>query len=373
MSTSLSILHVVPRLNRGGGGASVLHEHLAIPGAVKHSFLSLEGEVDVSMLRDAMRRRIRVHVAPSAAEESELLKGADVVVIHFWQCPSIFHFFKRLNGETLRLIIYSRVRGTTPPQILHPELLAQADGWISTGPPELKFEGPQLWMPALIDPDLVDSPFRDRLETPFSVVHCNTLNASKMHPDFAALHAGHDVEVFGAGGDEELLATAPHLHIKGFVHRWWEATSAQVLGYPLHPMTSSSSDKSVQEALFAGLVVVLLAPTALDALVGDSSIVASDAEEYRQALDRLAADVAWRKELALAGQTHAHQHLNPHKNALKLLTFYEVIRSIPATVKSFAVELPDYLATVHPDSAPPAAAWHLNHAEGGRHHWAKWG
>lgn len=78
----------------------------------------------------------------------------------------------------------------TPPQILHPELPAQADCWISTGPPELKFEGPQLWMPALIDPDLGDTPFRDHLETPFSVVHCNTLNASKMHSDFAALHVG---------------------------------------------------------------------------------------------------------------------------------------------------------------------------------------
>ena len=368
----LSILHVVPRLNRGGGGASVLHEWAATREAVTPAFLSLERDVDVSMLREAMRRRIRVHVAPPAEEEAYLLQGADVVVVHFWQCPSLFHFCKRLQGRKLRLILYSRVRGTTPPQILHPALLALADGWISTAPAELPFHGPQLWMPALIDPALATAGPPARPASPFVVAHCNTLNASKMHPDFAALHEGHEVEVFGVGGDEAALAAFPHLRLQGFVAKWWSATRAQVLGHPLHPATSSSSDKVVQEAMFAGLPVVLLAPTGLGALVGDAAQVAPDAGAYRGALDRLAGDLVWRKRWADAGLSHAHAHLHPHKNALRLFDFYTAIRSSPATEKAFPVTVPDYLATVHPVAAPGIAAWHLDHAEGGRHHWAKW-
>jgi hypothetical protein len=373
MSATFTVLHVVPRLNRGGGGASVFHEWHATHQQVGHAFLSLERDVDVSMLRAAMRRRIRVHVAPPPEEEAALLEQAEVVVMHFWQCPSIYEFCKRLDGRRLRLIIYSRVRGTTPPQILHSSILDLSDGWISTAPAELPYDRPQLWMPALIDPEVVSSQIPSRPKTPFIVAHCNTLNTSKMHPDFASLHAGYAVEIFGVGGDESMLSALPNATVRGFVEQWWTKTMGQVLGYPLHPATSSSSDKAVQEALFSGLPVVLLAPTGLEALVGNTALVAANATAYRAALERLAEDLAWREECAVAGREHAQECLHPSKNALKLLHFYKEIQASPARLKTFNVPKSAYLAAVHPDEAQyPAAAWHLAHAEGGRHHWANW-
>lgn len=371
MSEAFTVLHVVPRLNRGGGGASVFHEWEATHEQVRHAFLSLERDVDVSLLRAAMRRRIRVHVAPPPDEEAALLGQAEVVVVHFWQCPSIYEFCKRLNGLRLRLIIYSRVRGTTPPQILHGSVLDLSDGWISTAPPELPYPRPQLWMPALIDPSIVREPMPNRPSAPFVVTHCNTLNASKMHPDFAALHDGYSVEVFGIGGDESRLSALPNVKLRGFVEKWWRTTVGQVLGYPLHPATSSSSDKAVQEALFSGLPVVLLAPTGLKALVGESTTVAANAMEYRAALARLAEDPTWRQECAIAGLAHAQEFLHPSKNALRLLDFYKEIQAATPTEKSFNISMTAYLETVlPPESSVPLAAWHLAHAEGGRHHWA---
>lgn len=368
--TKLKILHVVPRLNRGGGGASVLQEWAETGDTIDHQFLSLEGAVDVSMLRDAMRRQIRVHQAPQTAELRTLLASADLVVLHFWQCPSIYAFLTQLDGLKARLVLYTHTRGTTPPQILTPGVLKLADGWISSAPPELAYAGPHLWMPALVDPRLEDAPL-PRVQTPFRLAHCNTLNPSKLHPDFVALHAGFTVDIYGTGGGEAALTALPGATLHGFVSDWWQSTTACALTHPLHPCVSSTADKVVQEAMFCGMPVVLLEPAGLSALVGDAGLVARDFADFRRILGTLRDDVEFRLGAGAAARTHALLNLSPRKNARRLAAFYAEIAAAPATDKHFTVGREDYLAKVHPVDAPEAFAWHIAHAEGGTHHWAK--
>ena len=366
----LRVLHVVPRLNRGGGGASVLHEWAETGDTIDHQFLSLEREVDVSMLRDAMRRRIRVHQAPSAEDLTALLTTADIVLLHFWQCPSVFEFLTLIHGLKLRLILYSHTRGTTPPQILVPDVLALTDGWISSAPPELPYAGPQLWMPSLVDPALEAAP-PPRPQAPFRLAHCNTLNPSKLHPAFVTLHAGFDVDIYGVGGGEAALTALPGATLHGFVPDWWQTTHACALTHPLHPCVSSTADKVVQEAMFCAMPVVLIEPTGLSALVGDAGLVARDAEDFQRILCNLRDDMEFRLAAGTAAREHALLNLSPRKSARRLAAFYAEIAANPPTEKSFSVSREDYLAQIHPADAPEAFAWHIAHAEGGTHHWAK--
>ena len=97
------ILHIVPRWHYGGGATSVLMEAKTARqtgSGVQHQAMTLEPGGSLAHIKEAMRYGLRVRSAPSAAEEAELVRSVDAVVLHYWNTPSVWKFLDRWREDS---------------------------------------------------------------------------------------------------------------------------------------------------------------------------------------------------------------------------------------------------------------------------------
>lgn len=359
------LLHVVPRLNYGGGGISVLYENHFLDDRFSYEIITLEPKVDNDLLRKAFKKRIRIHIQPNPIQEANLIKAADIVVLQFWQAPCVFYFLKRMRATKVRLLLYPMINNLYPPQVIHPDILELSDGVISTSATPIPLDKPSISVPALISPVLLNEPLRVFHPSPLAV-HCNTLNESKMHPDFEQLHKNIPVEIYGRGEHEDKLKQNKQMKLKGFVPSWWKETKANALSYPIHPYTYASSDKVIQEAMFLGMPTFLLRPTPLEKMTIGGAYIADDYHDYRTKLLEIITDRDSWEYYSNKARQWAHEKFHPQKNSIKIQKQYEHLLDYQKTEKSFNVPKADYLAYVHNANFDQRR---ISVIEGGVNHW----
>ena len=136
--------------------------------------------------------------------------------------------------------------------------------------PLLSEARPIAYVPALADMSRLAG-FQPRAHTGIRVGYLGLVEPTKMHPRFAELSAAvrtRDVhfDVFGDGswGPElarrfSALGAAERVTFHGHAEDLREALAEiDIFGYPLAPDTYATSEKAIQEAMWAGIPVVVL-------------------------------------------------------------------------------------------------------------------
>ncbi len=327
---SQSVLHVFPTLSRGGAGRGIAGLIPALAKDTVHSIVSLEPPDGLTA--EAVRSAgAEVIGEPAPDVLRAAVEQADIVHVHFWNCPAIYEFLYSAELPPSRLLLYSHTAGTRRPQILTRELVDFADRAITSAhrPLDLAWGERMEAIPMVFDRTRVRAP-ASAGDRPFTVGYVGTVDFSKLHRDFIALCAAVDVPearfvVCGEGGalltlrrEVEELGLAGRVELRGYVEDIGPALAEMdVFGYPLSDENSATGELALQEAMFAGVVPVVLGPGgARDAFIdGESGIGVDDAATYAEAIERLATDPAERLRLSRGAREHAEREFSVERVA----------------------------------------------------------
>jgi glycosyltransferase involved in cell wall biosynthesis len=304
-------------------------------------------------LRIALKRR-GAAVIPEAGPEAlhEAVASADATLVHYWSTPELWQALSALRAPT-RLVLWSKIEGSHPPQRIAPALFRDAAGVALTAPPPEALAGAlagALDAPlaeAAIVPGLMEVERLAGLERKphpgFRVDYIGSLSRGKLNPClFDAIDglAIRDLAVRIVGGRldpafERRLAASPRagqIACPGFTERiGLILETTDVFAYPLSETTYASSDKSLQEAMCAGVPPVILPHGGPRRFVEDgvTGLVAADPESFGAPIERLYRDPALRARLGAAAREMARSAFDPRPHAERLLRLIEAALQVP--------------------------------------------
>lgn len=361
----LRIAHVIERFGTAGPERSILaaakyaaraglrQEHIVCPLTDARSPLAL-----------ALAKQSGVAVLPTTAPaaRTEVLAGVDIVVVHFWNNPALYAWLRGVLPP-MRLVVWLKVFGSHPPQVIPRPLHDFADLLVATSPGTLAlpdFAGqPQ---PAPVVFGLADF---DRLAgcTPqahagFIIGYVGGLGPGKLHPDFVPMSAAARIPdgrfiVCGSGaepwrGQAHSLGAAERFDFRGHVENVRSVLEVcDVFGYPLSPDTYATSEKALQEAMWAGIPPVVFPYGGVPWLVENNVTgrVVQSPQEYTRALEQLYHAPEERRRLGANARDYARAAFDPQRAVGQLAGLYDTLMQQPKRTRRW------------PDDGPTPAHW----------------
>jgi glycosyltransferase involved in cell wall biosynthesis len=355
----IKILHILDKIAGSGPTRSLIS---AVKIAKKlglkqqHKIIALNKEVYPFSFINAKQAGITVIRKPSLQVFFEEIEKADIVQVHFWNNPGIYEFLRR-DKPSMRLLIWYKILGDAPPQIITEELLDYSDFTVATSLSTL-----QLPVFKNIDPALTDLVYGiadwDRLANikpksheGFNVGYIGTVNFAKMHPNYIPMSASVEIPnvkiiVCGGGIEKELqnqttkIDAADKFEFRGYVENIKPILEIlDVFGYPLCEDTYATSEKSLQEAMYAGIPPVVFPYGGIKHLVKDmqTGLVVSSELEYKQAIEFLYHNPNERLWLGENAREFALKHFNSEHWVLKLHDVYERMIQSPKHRRSWKI------------------------------------
>ena len=349
----MKLLHIIPRFIGGGPERHLLALAEAWRTAglqTRQRILVLDPPASAPLLIKARRLGIELLIAPELPAIRNAIAEADIVEVEFWNHPRL-HDLLRQELPPARWIIRSAVAGTTAPQVLTEGIGTVADVIILST--DASLQTPAVCeararncriesIPALADmkrlEGLTASPHLG-----IRVGYLGLVETTKMHPHFAQLAAcvtnlEVQIEIYGGGSWKaelqkqfEGLGMSDRVRFHGHVEDIRSAFGAMdIFGYPLAPETSATSDKTIQEAMWAGVPPVVLAGTGATLLVHHehTGLVCEHEADYPLAIDRLAGDPILRQRLGMAAHAFAREKFDPVRNAARFHGIFETALSL---------------------------------------------
>ncbi|MEM7527150.1 MAG: glycosyltransferase [Pseudomonadota bacterium] len=331
----MRVLHVIPNLGPGGPGRSLAvfaEESLALGRGIEHAVLVLARPLYMPLRLRLKRLGCRLLQGAGREETASAIRAADIVLIHFWNTPVLWDWLAS-GLPPARYVLWSKIEGSHPPQHLSEALIEAACGTVFTAPPprHLVQEAAAV-VPGLVEMQRVRGIER-QAHHGFNADYLGTLTSGKLHPDFFAMLdrvevPGLRVRLCGGalepGFERALAATKrPERFEKlGFVEDIARVlATTDVLAYPLAPTTYASSDKSLQEAMLAGIPPVILPHGGPSRFVrdGETGIVAADEAAFAAAIERLYREPRLRSTLGQGARRYAEQAFAPRPHVERLL------------------------------------------------------
>jgi hypothetical protein len=311
----MDVLHVIGGFSQGGAARALLSAASACTaaGVGQHRIASLTAAA-APMVAAAAHQGIP---AVDAGKLPRALEAADIVVLHFWNCPEVYEFLAS-ELPPLRLVMWSHVAGDRPPQILTDALVGLADRAVASCPYTVRHMPRLSLIEAFADPRRAAGPQRSQRSDPgFTVGYIGSLDDTKVHPDFVALHRS--IPQVIVCGDGNLRARFEQQSDARFVWRGYVGNPGAALadfdafGYPLHPCAWEGSELVLQEAMLAGIPPVVLATGGATGTVEHevTGLLADTPAGYVDALNRLARDLDERRRLGGAAQALARERWAP--------------------------------------------------------------
>lgn len=349
----MRILHLIPRFIGGGPERDLLAMIAAWRTAgvsTEHEILVLDPPVSAPLLLRARRFGVPVRRRPDDAALDVAIARADVVSIDYWNHPRLLDAMRR-PWPAARVLVRTAIRGTTRPHVATADLGAFADHLLASSPRTLTTPAARAirerghvaeWSPALADMSRLAA-HRPRAHLGIRIGYVGLVGPAKLHPRFAELcaavrrpEAGFDV--YGPGHLDALRQRFEELGLadRAIVHGPTEDLASafaglDAIGHPLDSEGSTTSEKSVQEAMWAGLPVVVLRETGADDLIEHevSGLVAADEHEYPRQLERLVDDAPLRRRLGENARAFAREHFDPDRNARRFHAIFESMLGRP--------------------------------------------
>jgi glycosyltransferase involved in cell wall biosynthesis len=312
--------------------------------SVSHRVLTLEPRI-YPFLSFRLRRCGSVILQSlSAAGVNEELRQANVVLVHFWNSPLIWRLVTR-QTPSVRSVIWVKVRGDVIPQLLNTNFLHSSAAVVLTvaAPPRLLPDfGHSPIVPALVQPDRVAGRV-PRTHEGFQIDYLGTTNSGKLDINFFSIISNLKipnvkVRIFG-GALEPAMARAhtamrdPSLvEICGFTENIKEVfATTDIFAFPMVQNSYGGADIALQEAMLAGLPVVIYANRGPSHFVENekTGLVVANAAQFTAAIERLYHDPALRQALGAAAKKYAEVEFGTPKHVARLAGIVEDARAAP--------------------------------------------
>ncbi len=332
----MNLVHVIPNLGPGGPTRSLatfVEWSTRNMPRVSHRIVTLEPRAYPPLSLRLRRCGAVILRNLIAAQIGEVLTRADVVLMHFWNTPLIWRLIAR-RAPSMRTVIWALVRGDQPPQRLNVNLLMSATAVALTAqaPACLLPDFAQApIVPGLIQPDRVAGVVR-RAHDGFRIDYVGTTNGGKLDVKAFSIMSNlaiPDVKFRIYGGALEPAMAQAHaampdpsrVEVCGFTENIAEVfATTDVFAFPMAESSYSAGDLALQEAMLAGLPVVVYADRGSSRLVENekTGLVVPNAAEFTAAIERLYHDPALRCALGAAARIHAEAEFGSHKYAARL-------------------------------------------------------
>ena len=350
----MKILHIIARWIGGGPERGILelasHDR-ALARNISRRVVVLDKPISAPLFIKARQLGVSLVVAPLPDALAREIEDADLVDISYWNHPLLLDLLRR-PLPAARLLMRSEIAGNTLPHILFAELVAFPDFWLLSAPPNRGMHPPAhvsfRHVPSLCDMNRLVN-FLPRPHAGIRIAYLGSLEPTKLHPNFADIVVGvqrNDVhfDMFGDAAPETLsrlrqtLAARSavdrvtfHGHVEGIANALAEA---DIFAYPLTPGSYVTSEKSLQEAMWAGLPCVLMEGTAATGWLqnGVTGFIAQDCDEFVLRLMQLADDPALRKRMGDAAAVEARRLFDPARNSALMADIYTEIAELPKRI-----------------------------------------
>ncbi|BAQ65146.1 glycosyl transferase [Geminocystis sp. NIES-3709] len=313
----------------------------------QHVIITLQSEVYPLTLIQAKQVGINVIRKPDRKTLIEEIEKADIVQVHFWNNPTIYEFL-RLELPPIRLLLWFHIIGDRPPQIITEDLVNYSDFTLTTSPYSLKLT---VFQNNNDKTDIVYgitdwerlSNLQPQPHDTFNVGYIGTVNFAKMHPNYISMSASVSIPhvkfiVCGGGIEKQLqneveqLGIANKFEFRGYVEKIKSILEIlDVFGYPLCEDTYATSEKSLQEAMYAGIPPVVFPYGGVKCLVehNQTGLIVNSETEYKEAIEYLYHHPEERLKLGNNARQYAHENFNSEYWTKKLNTIYDKMMESP--------------------------------------------
>ena len=358
----MQILHIMNRLSgagptRGAIALAKLQGQLGMPH--RHRLAWLAGDPYPMAKILAARAKMSL-VSPTSPEAlAGEIAAADIVHLHFWNSPDLYRFLST-PWPACRLLVRFTIAGVKPPQIIVSSVVAYADQCsvspFSIAIPALReaaAEGRAHPVRSPRDDERLDD-CQPQPHPGFNVGYVGTVNFSKMHPSFVAMSAairvpGLRVVVCGACDTEVHkqvagLGAEGRFDFRGYVEDLRPVLeSLDVFAYPLCEDTFATDEKSLQEAMSAGVPPVVFPHGGVAMLVqhGQTGLVVESEQAYQEAIEWLYAHPEERIRMGERARAYAREHFSSLQAARQTDAIYESLMGSPKRERSWAGPYPE--------------------------------
>lgn len=333
----MRILHIIPRWIGGGPERAIIEiarqDRLA-NRKIERRAIVLDTPISAPLVAMARIQGVTVIPALGNLRLDAEIAAADVVEVSYWNHPRLLALLRR-PLPSARLLIRSAIAGDTPPHILFPELVALADAWVLSTP--MGYGAAHLdhkdvsHVPSLADMSRLEG-FAPQPHKGLRIAYLGSLMPNKLHPAFVDIVAalkGCNVlfDLYGDSSPAWTQALQGRLQAHGVAnvvtfHGHVENISsalanADIFAYPLALGSYVTSEKALQEAMWAGLPPVLLTGTAAVGWIQDgiTGFVAQDIDTFSAILRLLSLDRMLRKRIGAAARQEAKRQFDPVANS----------------------------------------------------------
>jgi glycosyltransferase involved in cell wall biosynthesis len=347
----MKILHIIPRWIGGGPERAILEiaQYDCSQGeTIKRKVLVLDKPISAPLFTMARRAGIDLVAQPDAQRLESEFEAADIVEVTYWNHPLLLDLLRMLLPAS-RLLIRSAIAGNTIPHILFDDLVAFADSWVLSAPPgmgaHLLAHEHVTYIPALANMSRLNS-YASKQHDGVRIVYLGGIATTKLHPEFSDIVAGAsspDIH-FDLFGDADpvslehlkhnlinrgvLGSVSFHGHVEDIAGAF---AQADIFAYPLAPGSYVTSEKALQEAMWAGIPPVLMAGTAATGWIEHevTGFICSNVTDFAKTLKRLAGDPSLRRRIGQAARNASRKLFDPAVNATTMARVYSELMSRP--------------------------------------------
>jgi glycosyltransferase involved in cell wall biosynthesis len=349
----LNILHVIDRFSSVGGAARAMltnaREWQRL-GKGQNQILSLL-PADRMAVERARAEQIPVLQSPDRSTLLAHIAEADIVQIHYFNSPILYEFLAS-PLPPCRALVWCHVGGATAAQALTRDVVEWADRLVVSAPITLSIPCVKNLIASGTTPRVIIggadfSRLRGIESKPhrgFNVGYIGTLDPVKIHPGFVAMCAEIDVPdvrfVVCSAPSRVIESQARSMGIiDRFEFRGYTDDISSVLevldvfGYPLCADNYSSSDQTVQEAMYAGVPCVVFPHGGVPDMIAhdNTGLIVDSPAAYANAIRYLAENPDQRGRLGRNARAYAQAQFGAEHCAPQ---FDEVYREMMAQPKS---------------------------------------
>ncbi|MDE5073206.1 MAG: glycosyltransferase, partial [Trichodesmium sp. St5_bin8] len=361
-SKGIKILHIIQQLSLGGASRSMIatakySSLMNVPQ--QHRILTLLPAVPEAA---SLAKTEGMYVINQVNKETiwREIEAADIVHIHFWNNPEIYEL---LHSEipAMRVVFWFKIIGDKPPHIITKQLLEYTDFSMVTSPYTMDLpvfenissenKNSSLDMVyGIADFDRLRD-FKPKPHDTFNVGYIGTVDFAKMHSNYVGMSAKvniQNVKFIVCGGfnnylqqEVEKLGLKELFDFRGYVENIRSVLEVlDVFGYPLCEDTYATSEKSLQEAMWAGVPPVVFPYGGVKKLVihNQTGLIVHNEIEYKNAIEYLYFYPEERLRLSRNAREYARQNFHPEQGTKKINKIYTQLLKKPKRKHRWSID-----------------------------------
>ena len=353
----VSVLHITPHL--GGGVGSVLLNYINydLKNSINEHTIATLDYANTNAVEFCKKNNINLlsDTYKNLTDLLDLIKRADITVIHFWNHPLLYDFLIRNDLPDCRLIFWAHVSGFIAPYVFPEKITDMADKFIFTTPisynvKEVLDYPDKSKFSAILSTSGVEKylNIHTKPHKNFNIGYIGTVDYVKMHPQFLKICKNinlPNVEFTVIGGDNEnklrqecIINSVNNVNILGKIDNIEPYLSIfDIFAYPLNPNHYGTAEQVLQEAMAAGIVPVVFNNPSESFLVKhlETGLTARNITEYCEYIKLLYKNEPLRKQLSANCKTYAKKHFSLASLAEEWNSVFSNILNKPKTQKSY--------------------------------------